>query len=96
MSEDFTPKQNEAVEQNDSFDRRMFVLPSDKWEEFLAALDAPAQSNNNLRDLLIETDKKLKNPQHVQVISSELVNRIQSLVADVELDLDAPLSDEDE
>lgn len=34
-------------------DRRMFALPSDKWEEFLAALDAPAQSNNNLRDLLI-------------------------------------------
>ncbi|MBD1865690.1 MULTISPECIES: type II toxin-antitoxin system PrlF family antitoxin [Trichocoleus] len=37
-----------------------------------------------------------KNPQHVQAISSELVNRIQSLVANVEFDLDAPLSDEDE
>ncbi len=38
----------------------------------------------------------IKNPQHVQAISSDLVNRVQSLVADVEFDLDAPLSDEDE
>ncbi len=37
-----------------------------------------------------------KNPQHIQVISSDLANRIQSLVSDVEIDLDAPLSDEDE
>ncbi|MTJ10992.1 MULTISPECIES: type II toxin-antitoxin system PrlF family antitoxin [unclassified Anabaena] len=37
-----------------------------------------------------------KNPQHLQPIKAELVNRIQSLVADVEIDLDAPLSDEDE
>ena len=37
-----------------------------------------------------------KNPQHLQAISSDLVSRIQSLVAEVDLDLDAPLSDEDE
>lgn len=37
-----------------------------------------------------------KNPQHLQAISSDLVNRVQSLVADVDFDLDAPLSDEDE
>lgn len=37
-----------------------------------------------------------KRPQHVQAISSDLVNRVQSLVADVDLDLDAPLLDEDE
>jgi antitoxin PrlF len=37
-----------------------------------------------------------KNPQHIQAISSDLVNRVQSLVADVEIDLDSPLSDEDE
>lgn len=37
-----------------------------------------------------------KNPQHLQVISSDLVSRVQSLVAEVDLDLDAPLSDEDE
>ena len=36
-----------------------------------------------------------ENPQYVQAISSDLVNRIQSLVADVEIDLDAPLPDED-
>ncbi len=34
------------------------------------------------------------NPQHVQALSPELVTRIQSLVADVEVDLDAPLDDE--
>ena len=37
-----------------------------------------------------------KNPQHIQVISSDLANRIQTLVSEVEIDLDAPLSDEDE
>lgn len=37
-----------------------------------------------------------KNPQHLQAISSDLVNRIQSLVSEVEVELDAPLSDEDE
>lgn len=37
-----------------------------------------------------------KNPQHLQVISSDLVSRVQSLVAEIDLDLDASLSDEDE
>ena len=37
-----------------------------------------------------------KNPQHLQAISSDSVSRVQSLVADVDFDLDAPLLDEDE
>lgn len=37
-----------------------------------------------------------KNPQHLQAISSGLVSRVQSLVSEVDLDLDASLSDEDE
>jgi antitoxin PrlF len=37
-----------------------------------------------------------KNPQHIQAVSSELVDRLQSLVSNVEVDLDAPLLDEDE
>ena len=37
-----------------------------------------------------------KNPQHIQAISSDLVSHVQSLVFDVDLDLDAPLPDEDE
>lgn len=37
-----------------------------------------------------------KNPQHLQALNSDLVNRVQALVADVELKLDAPLADEDE
>jgi antitoxin PrlF len=37
-----------------------------------------------------------KNPQHLQGISPDLVNRVQFLVAEVDLDLDAPLDDKDE
>jgi antitoxin PrlF len=37
-----------------------------------------------------------KNPQNIQTISTDLVSRVQSLVAEVDLDLDAPLSDEAE
>ena len=37
-----------------------------------------------------------KNPQHLQAISSDLVSRVQSLVTDVDFDLDALLLDEDE
>lgn len=37
-----------------------------------------------------------KNPQHLQAISSELVSQVQSLVWGVDLDIDAPLLDEDE
>ena len=37
-----------------------------------------------------------KNPQRIQTINSDLVKRVQSLVADLEIDFDAPLSDEDE
>jgi antitoxin PrlF len=36
------------------------------------------------------------NPQHLQAISSDLVSHVQSLVSAVDLDLNAPLSDEDE
>ncbi|HEY9824772.1 MAG TPA: type II toxin-antitoxin system PrlF family antitoxin [Stenomitos sp.] len=37
-----------------------------------------------------------KNPQHLQAISSRLVSHVQSLVSGIDLDLDAPLLDEDE
>ena len=37
-----------------------------------------------------------KNPQHLQALNSDLVNRVQALVADIELKLDALLADEDE
>ncbi len=37
-----------------------------------------------------------KNPQHLQAISCDLVSRVQSLVTDVDFDLDAPLLEEDE
>lgn len=37
-----------------------------------------------------------KNPHHVKAISADLVRHIQSLVSEVDVDLDAPLSDKDE
>ncbi len=37
-----------------------------------------------------------KNPQHIKAISFDLFSRTQSLVANVEFDIDAPLSEEDE
>ncbi|MGH2414777.1 MAG: type II toxin-antitoxin system PrlF family antitoxin [Microcystaceae cyanobacterium] len=37
-----------------------------------------------------------KNPQRLKAIGSDLVSRVQSLVSEVDLDLDAPLLDEDE
>jgi antitoxin PrlF len=36
------------------------------------------------------------NPQHIKAMGSDLLQRTQSLVKDVEFDIDAPLSDEDE
>jgi len=36
-----------------------------------------------------------QNPKNVSSISSDLVERISSLVSDVEIDLNSPLSDED-
>ena len=35
-----------------------------------------------------------KNPQHIQVISSDLASQALSLVGDVDVDLDSPLADE--
>lgn len=37
-----------------------------------------------------------KNPQHLQALSADLISHVQSLVLDVDIDLDAPLLDEDE
>ena len=37
-----------------------------------------------------------ENPQHIKPISSDLLDRAQSLIKDVEFDIDAPLSEEDE
>ena len=37
-----------------------------------------------------------QNPQHIQPVTKETLDRVQSLVKDVEIDLNTPLSDEDE
>jgi len=38
----------------------------------------------------------LQNPQHVKAVSSELVERVQNLVGDIDVDLGVSLSDEDD
>ena len=37
-----------------------------------------------------------ENPSRIQAVGSDLVSHIQSLVSDIEIDLNSPLSDEDE
>ncbi len=37
-----------------------------------------------------------RNPQHIQPVTTKTLNRIQSLVGDLDIDLDTPLPDEDE
>ena len=37
-----------------------------------------------------------KNSQQIQPIATQTLEQVQSLVADLDIDLDAPLSDEDE
>jgi len=37
-----------------------------------------------------------QNPQHIQPITSKTLDRVQSLVGDIDINLDVPLSDEDE
>ncbi|MGG6269751.1 type II toxin-antitoxin system PrlF family antitoxin [Leptolyngbya sp. AN03gr2] len=37
-----------------------------------------------------------QNPQQIRAVTPELVNRLRALTTDVEVDLDAPLFDEDE
>ena len=36
------------------------------------------------------------NPAQVSALGNDLANRVQSLVADIDIDLDSPLSDKDE
>jgi antitoxin PrlF len=57
----------------------------------------PQENKPGLREFLSFLAKDIsENPQHLQAIDSDLVNCARSLVADVEFDIDAPLSDEDE
>jgi antitoxin PrlF len=37
-----------------------------------------------------------KHPQHVQTLGTDLVKQVQTLVGDVEIDLDTPLTDDDQ
>lgn len=44
---------------------------------------------------LLAKDMK-NNPEHIQAVNSDMVSRSKSLVEGVDIDLDAPLLDEDE
>ncbi|ACK73896.1 HtaR suppressor protein (plasmid) [Gloeothece citriformis PCC 7424] len=68
-------------------------------EDGQVTISRAAQTENDpiLENFLVFLAQELKkNPQHLQGISANLVSHLKSLVADVDLDLDAPLSDEDE
>lgn len=55
-------------------------------------------SESTLTDLFLDflAEDIKHNPQNIKAISSDLVNRVQSLVSEVNLDLNAPLSEEDD
>lgn len=61
-----------------------------------------ARADQNESDPILEkflhflAEDMEKNPGNIKEVNSDLVNRIQSFVSEVNLDLDAPLSDEDE
>jgi prlF antitoxin for toxin YhaV_toxin len=71
------------------------IVDEDDWEYL-----SHAENLNNdplLRQFLNFLGRDThQNPQHLQSISSDLVNRIQALVAgvDIDIDIDAPLADE--
>jgi antitoxin PrlF len=57
----------------------------------------PPENDPVLGKFLAFLEKDLiKNPHQISVISSDLRDRVKSVIADVELDLNAPLADEDE
>jgi antitoxin PrlF len=50
-----------------------------------------------LDDFLVFLTSDIKShPEHVKTINSALFSRAKSLVSDIEIDLDAPLSEKDE
>lgn len=65
--------------------------------EVLISRVEQAESDPILSEFLsfLENDIE-KNPQQIQVISLDLVSRVQNLVSEVELDLESPLLEEDE
>lgn len=42
------------------------------------------------------TEDIQQNPEHLKVVTPELMSRIENLISDVDIDLNAPLNDEDE
>ena len=73
-------------------DRIAYTIGSDGQVTISRAEDA---NNDPLLGQFLATDIQ-HHPQHVQQVSSDLVDRIRLLVGNVDLDLDAPLAAEDE
>jgi antitoxin PrlF len=62
----------------------------------ISRADVPADDPVLGRFLSFLAQDMINNPQQIQPISSNLVDRMKSLLTNVEIDLDAPLADEDE
>ncbi len=57
----------------------------------------PQESDPILEQFLsFLSEDMTNNPQQIKPISSAIVNHLTSLIGDIEVDLDAPLSDEEE
>ena len=76
-------------------DKIAYVINSDGT---VSITRSPTSEDDPILDKFLDflTKDIEQNPQHIQPVTSATKDRIQSLVADVDIDLDAPLSDEDE
>ncbi len=76
-------------------DKICYTIESDKRVVISRVEETP--NDPILENFLSFLAKDMKdNPIQIQAITSDLVNRAQSLVSGVEIDLDAPLWDEEE
>lgn len=65
-------------------------------EVVLSRVQAPVEDPILGQFLNFLANDIVRNPQHLQAVDASLVARLQTLVGDIEIDLDAPLSMDDE
>ncbi|MGK7952464.1 type II toxin-antitoxin system PrlF family antitoxin [Myxosarcina sp. GI1(2024)] len=77
-------------------DKILYTIESDN-RVVISRVVEETESDPVLGSFLNFLAKDMKdNPEHIQAVSSDMVNHAKSLVGGVDIDLDAPLLDEDE
>jgi antitoxin PrlF len=77
-------------------DKILYTIESDN-RVVISRVVEETESDPILDNFLNFLAKDMKdNPEYIQAVSSDMVDRAKSLVGDVDIDLDAPLLDEDE